>query len=58
MSKIINLRQARKARERAEKARKGDENAAKHGVSREEREFLDALREKAQRDHEGHKRDE
>lgn len=55
MAEIINLRQARKDRARAEKRAAGDENAARHGRSRalkllekarneRERDLLDAHR--------------
>lgn len=55
---IINLRQARKERARAEKRAKGDENAAKFGLTKDQR-----VRDKAEatraRDHlDAHKRDE
>lgn len=40
---IINLRIARKARERAERRREGDANAARHGRSKAER-ILQATR--------------
>jgi hypothetical protein len=57
MSKPINLRQARKARARAEKAAQADANAARHGLSRAERE-IEAARAKALRDKlDGHRRE-
>lgn len=37
MAEIVNLRRARKARERAGRARKGDENAALSGLTPAER---------------------
>ncbi|MEL7416619.1 MAG: DUF4169 family protein, partial [Pseudomonadota bacterium] len=36
MSKVINLRQARKAKSRAEDRARADENAAKHGRTKSE----------------------
>ena len=57
MSKIINLRQRRKAAERAKARATGDQNAAKFGRSKVEK--AEAAREtKALTDHlDGHKRD-
>jgi len=46
-AEIINLRQARKARERAKKDAQADENRAKFGTSKSERERLEALRARA-----------
>lgn len=37
MSDIVNLRQARKARDRAAEKRRADENAARHGRTKAER---------------------
>jgi len=45
MSEIVNLRQARKARDRAEQKARADENAARHGRTKAER-----LREAAEAD--------
>ncbi|TCO70609.1 DUF4169 family protein [Rhodovulum euryhalinum] len=55
---IVNLRAARKARERAEKRAKGDENAARFGRTKEQRtrEEADAARARAHLD--AHRRDE
>ena len=58
MVEIVNLRQARKRRERAERQRTGDENRARFGRSRAE-----AHREAAQRALDearlgGHRRDD
>lgn len=57
MSKIINLRQRRKAAERAKARTTGDQNAAKFGRSKAEK--AETSREtKALADHlDGHKRD-
>ncbi|TCP61285.1 uncharacterized protein DUF4169 [Rhodovulum bhavnagarense] len=49
---VVNLRAARKARARAEKRAKGDENAAKHGRTKAQRarEEADATRARSQLD--------
>lgn len=56
--KIVNLRQIRKRKARDEKARQGDENAAAHGRSKAERSITDLRAVKAQRDLDGHKRED
>lgn len=56
--KVVNLRQARKARSRAEDRARGDENAARHGRSKAEKERDAAEAAKAARHLDGHKRDE
>ena len=56
--KIINLNQARKRKARAEKAEASDANAVAHGLSNEVRDLAKARREKAQRELDGHERDE
>lgn len=55
---VVNLRQARKARKRAEKRRDADANAAKFGRTKAEvrKEWTEA--EKAVRDLDGHRREE
>ncbi|WP_145105528.1 DUF4169 family protein [Cereibacter sediminicola] len=56
MAEIVNLRAKRKAAERDARRRKGDENAAKFGRTRVERDLQEARAEKA-RDHlDAHKR--
>ncbi|UPH72164.1 DUF4169 family protein [Abyssibius alkaniclasticus] len=55
--KPINLKRARKSAARAEAARKGDENAARHGQTKPARDLHAARAAKAARDHDGHKRD-
>lgn len=57
MAEIVNLRLARKRADRAAKQAQGDENAARHGRSKAERQLEDARAEKAARDLEAHKRD-
>ncbi|MXU66355.1 DUF4169 family protein [Oceanomicrobium pacificus] len=37
MGQVVNLNRARKSRARAEKRRKADENAVRHGLSKAER---------------------
>ena len=55
--KVVNLRQARKRRDRAEKARAGDENAARFGVSKTEHEAREKEADRASRDLDGHERE-
>ena len=57
MSKPINLNQARKAKARAEKRAKGDENAAKFGRSKAQKATEAADRDRAIRTLDQHKRD-
>jgi hypothetical protein len=56
MGEIINLRQARKTRARAERLRKAGENRAKFGRPRHEREQAKSAMELEQRRLEGAKR--
>lgn len=46
MSEVINLRQARKSRKRAEGERLAEVNRAKHGRSKGEKHLADAARKK------------
>lgn len=55
--KPINLRQARKDRERARKRAAGDANAAKFGRSKGEVSLADARARKARRDLDAHRVD-
>ncbi|NYS24592.1 DUF4169 family protein [Rhodobacteraceae bacterium 2376] len=57
MSRIINLRTARKQAARDRARQEGDENAARHGRSRAERKLGAALQEKARTQLDGHQRD-
>lgn len=57
MAEIVNLRQAKKQAARKAARAKGDENAAKFGRTRAERDLERARAEKAARDLEAHKRD-
>jgi len=53
---LVNLRQARKQRERMKKRSQGTENASKHGRSIAERRLENAREEKARGDFEAHRR--
>jgi hypothetical protein len=56
--KIVNLRQARKRRDRAAKVENADANAARHGQSKHERTLRHRKAEKSDRDLDGHKRED
>ncbi|KUF08840.1 DUF4169 family protein [Pseudoponticoccus marisrubri] len=58
MGKTVNLSTFRKQKARAEKRRKGDENAARHGQSKAEKGLAKARDDKARRALDGHKLDE
>ena len=58
MSSVTNLNQFRKKKARADKRAKGDENAVKFGRTRAEKELEAKRKEKADKDHAGHKRDD
>ena len=53
----INLRRARKARDRAARRFEADANAARHGRPKTERARLDAEADREARRHEGHRLD-
>lgn len=57
MADIVNLRAVRKTREREAKRMQGDENAAKFGLTRAERDRQTADAEKAKRALDGHERE-
>lgn len=57
MDTVINLRQARKQKDRAERARIANENALRFGRTKAERNLQKAQAEKAARDLALHKRD-
>lgn len=57
MAEIVNLRRARKRRERDERARQADENRILHGRPRAEREHREALSVLERRRLDGHRRD-
>ena len=58
MSEIVNLRRARKAKARAEKAAEADANRVKHGVAKSVRDLAKARAEKDQRDADARKLDD
>ena len=55
MSKIINLRTRSKQATRQEERRKGNENAASHGMTKAERLITQARADKDRRDLDGHR---
>ena len=57
MAELINLRAARKAKDREKARAKGDENAVKFGRTKAEKELERARAEKARRDLDGAKRE-
>lgn len=58
MSKIINLRQARKDRARSTRRAQGDANAAKFGEAKHLQDARRAEKARAEAQHEQHKRDD
>ncbi len=58
MSKIVNLRQARKQRTRSKAKATADANAAKHGRTKADRKQTEAATTLDQRRLDGHKRDD
>jgi hypothetical protein len=58
MAEIVNLRQARKHKARAEKAAKAGENRIAFGRTKAERALTNATKDLSLRRLEGHKRDE
>ena len=57
MAKVVNLTQARKARDRAAKRAEADTNAAKFGRTKAQRALEEAEAEKARAALDAHKRD-
>ena len=57
MAEIVNLRAVRKTRDRQAARAKGDENAAKFGRSKAEKDLEKAQAEKTRRDLDGHERE-
>lgn len=57
MAEIINLRAARKAKDRADARAKGDENAVRFGRTKAEKALEAARVDKARRDLDGHERE-
>ena len=58
MTSVINLRQARKDRDRAEKRAKADANAAKHGRTKAQKAVEKADADRAAKHLDGVKRDD
>jgi hypothetical protein len=57
MAEIVNLRQARKAKARDEKAKAADANRTLHGTPKHLRNLAKARSEKAARELDAHKKD-
>ena len=57
MAEVVNLRQFRKARARAEKEAQAEENRTRHGRSKAERLRDEKIAEKERRDLDGKQRD-
>jgi Domain of unknown function (DUF4169) len=57
MAEIVNLRQARKDKARAEKQAAAKTNRAAHGRTKADKKLKDARAEKTARDLDAHKRD-
>ncbi|MBM3606690.1 MAG: DUF4169 family protein [Alphaproteobacteria bacterium] len=58
MTRIINLRQARKQRARDERRAEGDNNAARFGEAKPLRDARKAEAERVERKHDAHRRDD
>ena len=54
---VINLKRARKERERAAKAAGADANRARHGATKADKSLTTARKDKAARDLDAHRRD-
>ena len=57
MGETVNLRQARKARERARKRAAADENAARHGQTKAAKSLAEARAERARATLDAHRRE-
>lgn len=57
-AEIVNLRQVRKAKARAQERREADANRAKHGRTKAERNHAAAESERVQRLFDAHRRDD
>jgi hypothetical protein len=57
MADLINLRRARKAKGKAEKAKTADANRTAHGIAKPVRKLAEARAEKARQSLAGHKLD-
>jgi hypothetical protein len=58
MAEIVNLKRARKRRERAEKEKDAEANRAKHGVPKEERDAEEARKDVRDKLLDSHKMDD
>lgn len=58
MAEPINLRQARKARERADRRKAAEENAARHGLTKAEKRLIEARAAKAHALLDAHRRED
>ncbi|MBX9745372.1 MAG: DUF4169 family protein [Hyphomonadaceae bacterium] len=58
MTEIVNLKRARKAKERAEAEAKAEANRIAHGRTKSEKKLTRAEQEAAQRKLDGHKRND
>ena len=56
MGDLVNLRQARKRKQRDQKAKQADQNRILYGRTRHERVLTDQERKNAQKAHDGHQR--
>ena len=56
-AEIVNLRRARKAKDKAAKAKTADANRVTHGTPKSLRDLAKARADKDRRDLEGHKKD-
>lgn len=57
MAEIVNLRAARKVKEREKARAKGDENAVKFGRTKAEKQLEASRADKARRDLDGHEKE-
>lgn len=57
MAKVVNLNRFRKQQSREDKRRAGDANAAKHGLSKAQKDLAKARTDKARRDLDGHEKE-
>ncbi len=57
MAEIVNLNRARKAKARAEKDKKAEQNRVLHGTPKHQRDLAKARDKKARRDLDAHKKD-
>jgi hypothetical protein len=58
MGDVVSLKLHRKRKARAEREAEADQNRIDHGLTRQERELIEARNEKAAKDLDGNKRDE